>query len=65
MKNKKKEIEWNKKTEANKQRALIQNIIWDKGKDRMKQLIEYVKKYVILYNMKDKNKNAIKKEKKT
>jgi hypothetical protein len=30
------------KTEAARQRANIQNNIWDKGKDGMKQLIEYV-----------------------
>jgi hypothetical protein len=32
------------KTEAEKQRANIQNNIWDKGKDGLKQLIEYFKR---------------------
>jgi hypothetical protein len=33
-----------KETEAERQRANIQNNIWDKGKDEMKQFIEYVTK---------------------
>jgi hypothetical protein len=33
-----------KETEAETQRANIQHNIWDKGKDGMKQFIEYVKK---------------------
>jgi hypothetical protein len=38
-------IIWNcVKTEAERQRANIQNDIWDKGKDGINQLIEYVKK---------------------
>jgi hypothetical protein len=35
-----------KETEAERQRANIQNNIWDKGKDGMKPRIEYVKKLV-------------------
>jgi hypothetical protein len=33
-----------KETEAERQRANIQNNIWNKGRDGMKQLVEYVKK---------------------
>jgi hypothetical protein len=35
-----------KEPEAERQRSNIQNKIWDKRKDGMKQLIEYVKKLV-------------------
>jgi hypothetical protein len=51
-----------KETEAERRRANIQNKIWDKGKDGMKQLIEYVKKigfHQDIDNMKEQNKNAI------
>jgi hypothetical protein len=51
-----------KEIEAERRRANIQNKIWDKGKDGMKQLIEYVKKIGFcqdIDNMKEQNKNAI------
>jgi hypothetical protein len=39
-----------KETEVERERANIQNNIWDKGEDGMKELIEYVKQLV--YTMK-------------
>jgi hypothetical protein len=44
-----------KETEPEKQRANI----WDKGKDEMKKLIEYVKKLVLIDNLNEQNKNAV------
>jgi hypothetical protein len=51
-----------KETEAERQRDNIQNNIWDKGEDGMKQLIEHVNKNWFLPrdidNMKEQNKNV-------
>jgi hypothetical protein len=44
-----------KETEAETQRANIQNNIRDEGKDGMKQLIEYVKKFDLKEQKKNRN----------
>jgi hypothetical protein len=55
-------ILWNcNETEAERHRANLQNNIFDKAEDGIKELIEYVKKisfYTKGYNMKKQNKNS-------